>query len=71
MLLEFCGPLFMSQPVSNNVMYRLSQEGDETVIKFLHTAFGPILPAHREGVSKGWGHIHDQVLKRAERTERA
>ncbi len=34
-LLEFCGPLFMSQPVSNNVMYRLSQDGDETVIKIL------------------------------------
>ena len=66
-LLEFCGPLFMSQPVSNNVIYRLSQEGDETVIKFLHTAFGPILPSHREGVTKGWGYMNDQARKRAER----
>jgi uncharacterized protein YndB with AHSA1/START domain len=65
-LLEFCGPLFMSQPVSNNVQYRLSEEGGETVIKFLHTAFGPILASHREGVSKGWGYMNDQAKKRAE-----
>jgi len=25
-LLEFSGPLFMSQPVANNVQYRLSEE---------------------------------------------
>ena len=65
-LLEFCGPLFMSQPVSNNVQYRLSEEGGETVIKFLHTAFGPILASHREGVGKGWGYMNDQAKKRAE-----
>ena len=69
-LLEFCGPLFMSQPVSNNVQYRLSEEGGETVIKFLHTAFGPILASHREGVSKGWGYMNDQAKKRAEQADR-
>jgi hypothetical protein len=66
-LVEFCGPLFMSQPVSNNVIYRLSQDGDETVIKFVHTAFGPILEDHRKGVVRGWSHIHENVRKRAER----
>ena len=66
-LLEFSGPLFMSQPVTNNVMYRLSQDGDETVIKFCHSGFGPILPAHREGVTKGWSSIHTKMKQRAEK----
>jgi hypothetical protein len=68
-LLELCGPLFMSQPVSNNVIYRLSQDGDETVIKFVHSAFGPILEDHRKGVVGGWGHINENVRKRAERSK--
>jgi len=66
-LLEFCGPLFMSQPVSNNVIYRLSQEGNETVINFCHTAFGPVQPDHREGVNKGWAHMLTKARERAER----
>jgi hypothetical protein len=66
-LLEFYGPLFMSQPVANHVIYRLSQEGNETVIKFSHTAFGPIQPEHREGVKHGWTHMHSKVRERAER----
>jgi Activator of Hsp90 ATPase homolog 1-like protein len=66
-LLEFYGPLFMSQPVANHVIYRLSQEGNETVIKFSHNAFGPIPPEHREGVNKGWTHMHSKVRERAER----
>jgi Activator of Hsp90 ATPase homolog 1-like protein len=66
-LLEFYGPLFMSQPVANHVIYRLSQEGNETVIKFCHTAFGPIQPEHRQGVNQGWTHMHAKVRERAER----
>ena len=66
-LLEMRGPLMMSQPVINHIIYRLSEEGGETVIKFAHTAFGPIQPEHREGVTKGWTHIHEKVRERAER----
>jgi uncharacterized protein YndB with AHSA1/START domain len=66
-LLELRGPLMMSQPVVNHVIYRLTQEGEETIIKFAHTAFGPIQPEHREGVNKGWTHIHQKVRERAER----
>jgi len=66
-LLEFSGPLMMSQPVINHVIYRLSFEGNETVIKFSHSAFGPIQPEHREGVNKGWTYIHEKVRERAER----
>lgn len=68
-LLEFCGPLFMSQPVSNNVIYRLSQEGDETIIKFCHSGFGPIQEDHRKGVVGGWAHLHENARKRAEKSK--
>ena len=66
-LLEISGPLFMSYPVSNNLQYRLSEEGDETVIKFCHQGFGLIQEAHRKGVNQGWSYIHEQVKKRAEK----
>jgi hypothetical protein len=66
-LLELRGPLMMSQPVVNHVIYRLSEEGGETVIKFSHTGFGPIQPEHREGVNKGWTYIHEKIRERAER----
>ena len=68
-LLEFSGPLMMSYPVANNVIYRLSQEGDETVIKFCHSAFGVIQEDHRKGVVSGWNHIHESVRQRAEKSK--
>ncbi len=66
-LLEFSGPLFMSQPVANNVQYRLSEENGVTVIKFRHLGFGLIQEEHRKGVTGGWGHMNELVRKRAER----
>jgi hypothetical protein len=65
-LLEISGPLFMSYPVANNIQYRLSEEGDETVIRFCHSGFGLIEEAHRKGVSTGWAYMHEQARKRAE-----
>jgi hypothetical protein len=65
-LLEICGPLFMSYPVMSNLQYRLSEVDGVTLIKFHHTALGLIEDQHREGVGKGWGHIHASVRKRAE-----
>jgi hypothetical protein len=65
-LLEFTGPLFMSQPVANNVQYRLSEDGSGTLIKFRHAAFGLVLEEHRKGVVPGWTHMNQQVRKRAE-----
>ena len=65
-LLEITGPLFMSYPVVSNVQYRLSEENGGTLIKFHHTALGLIQEDHREGVGKGWTHIHDRVRARAE-----
>ena len=65
-LLEFCGPLMMSYPVSNNVQYRLSEEDGVTVIKFRHSAFGLFPEDFRTGVSGGWGHMNERVRQRAE-----
>lgn len=66
-LLEFAGPLFMSLPVTNNVQYRLKEEGGVTVIHFQHSGFGLIQEQHRKGVVVGWSYMHEQVQKRAER----
>ena len=65
-LLEITGPLFMSYPVVSNVQYRLSEVDGGTLIKFHHTALGLIQEDHREGVGKGWTHIHARVRARAE-----
>jgi Activator of Hsp90 ATPase homolog 1-like protein len=72
-LLEISGPLFMSYPAVSNVQYRLSEADGGTLIKFHHTALGLIQDEHREGVGKGWSHIHARVKARAEagRTGRA
>ena len=69
-LLEICGPLFMSYPVVSNLQYRLSEVDGGTLIKFHHTALGMIEEQHRLGVSKGWGHMHASLRKRAEAAER-
>jgi len=65
-LLELHGPLFMSYPVVSNLQYRLSEEDGGTLIKFHHTALGLIQDEHRQGVGKGWSHIHDRVREHAE-----
>jgi uncharacterized protein YndB with AHSA1/START domain len=65
-LLEFCGPLMMSFPVTNNVQYRLSEENGVTLIKFHHLGFGQVQDDHRKGVSIGWNYMMEQAKKRAE-----
>jgi hypothetical protein len=65
-LLEITGPLFMSYPVISNVQYRLSEEDGGTLIRFHHTALGLIQDGDREGVGKGWTHIHARARVRAE-----
>ena len=66
MLLEICGPLFMSYPVVSNVQYRLSQANGGTLIQFKHAALGLIQEDHRKGVTGGWGYMNAGVRKRAE-----
>ena len=67
-LLEFSGPLFMSQPVANNVQYRLSASGEGTLIKFRHSGFGLVHEDHRKGVNKGWSYMNQKVRERAEKS---
>jgi hypothetical protein len=65
-LLEICGPLFMSYAAVSNLQYRLSKVDGGTLIKFQHIALGLIPDEHREGMGKGWKHIHEKVRQRAE-----
>lgn len=66
-LIEFAGPLMMSQAVTNNVQYRLKQEGNETVIQFHHFAYGTIPENFRSGMPEGWRLLLEAVRKQAER----
>jgi hypothetical protein len=64
-LLEISGPLFMSNPVINNLQYRLKESGGVTLITFQHQAFGLILDEYRKA-KEGWSHWHQKVKQRAE-----
>src|ERR1700722_14133981 len=39
-LLEISGPLFMSFPAVSHLQYRLTSEGNTTVLSLIHRAFG-------------------------------
>ena len=65
-LVEITGPLFMSYPVLSNLQYRLSEEDGGTLIKFHHLAFGAIPDDHKQGMGKGWTHMHARLKERAE-----
>ena len=65
-LLEIWGPLFMSTAASSNLMYRLSETPEGTLIKFTHTAFGPFPEEHRSQLATGWSALHARVRKAAE-----
>ena len=64
-LLEICGPLFMSNPVINNLQYRLKESRGVTLITFRHQAFGLILEEYRRA-KQGWGYMHEKVKQRAD-----
>jgi hypothetical protein len=64
-LLEICGPLFMSNPVINNLQYRLKESRGVTLITFRHQGFGLILEEYRNA-KQGWSYMHEKVKQRAE-----
>jgi len=71
-LLEIHGPLFMSAPAVSHVLYRLSADGDGTLVRFSHRAIGQIPPEFRDGsrnVNNGWGSLLARVRRAAERRE--
>jgi uncharacterized protein YndB with AHSA1/START domain len=69
-LLELCGPLFMSYPVTNNLQYRLTKTEDGTLITFRHTAFGFIPDDVREGMAQGWAELWERIQRAAEKKGR-
>ena len=65
-LLEIWGPLFLSTAATSNLMYRLSETPDGTLITFTHTLVGPFPEDHRSQLATGWATLHARVCKAAE-----
>jgi hypothetical protein len=66
-LLELGGPLFMSDPVINNLQYRLTRSEQGTLITFRHAALAFIPDEVWEGITREWGHLSDRIQRAAER----
>jgi uncharacterized protein YndB with AHSA1/START domain len=65
-LLEIWGPLFMSTAATSNLMYRLTETPDGTLIRFTHTLVGPFPDDHRSQLATGWATLHARVRSAAE-----
>ena len=69
-LLEIWGPLFMSTAATSNLIYRLTETPDGTLIKFRHTVVGPFPEDNRPLMGQGWAAMHARVRKAAEAAAR-
>jgi len=65
-LLEIWGPLFMSSGATSNLLYRLTETPEGTLITFTHTLVGPFPEEHRSRLKSGWSALHARVRKAAE-----
>ena len=65
-LLEIWGPLFMSTAATSNLLYRLSETDEGTLITFMHAVFGPFPEDHRPQLGTGWTALHARVRAAAE-----
>ena len=65
-LLEIWGPLFMSTAATSNLLYRLGETPEGTVISFTHTLVGPVPEDHRPRLASGWAVLHARVRAAAE-----
>ena len=65
-LLEIWGPLFMSTAATSNLMYRLSETDEGTLITFTHTVVGPFPEDQRPHLGTGWAELHARVRAAAE-----
>ena len=68
-LLEIWGPLFMSTAATSNLLYRLSETDEGTLITFTHTVVGPFPEDHRPQLGTGWAALHARVRAAAEAAE--
>lgn len=59
-LLEMCGPMMMSYPVSSHIQYRLTEQSGAILLKLTHQALGLITAEHLAGIDQGWEeHLRD------------
>ena len=65
-LLEIWGPLFMSTAATSNLLYRLTETPEGSLITFTHTLVGPFPEDHRQPLTTGWSALHARVRKAAE-----
>ena len=65
-LLEIWGPLFMSTAATSNLLYRLTETPEGTLITFTHTLVGPFPEEHRSRLAPGWAVLHKRVRTAAE-----
>ena len=65
-LLEIWGPLFMSTSATSNLLYRLTEVEDGSLITFTHTLTGPFPEDHRQQLGAGWAALHARVRTAAE-----
>ncbi len=61
--------MFMSAPVMSHMLYRLTDEGGRTRLKFSHRAIGQIPPEFRDadGLNRGWSHMIGRISEIAEK----
>lgn len=65
-LLEIWGPLFMSTAATSNLLYRLRETPEGTLITFTHTLVGPFPEEYRPRLATGWAALHARVRNAAE-----
>jgi hypothetical protein len=65
-LLEIWGPLFLSTAATSNLIYRLKETPEGTLINFTHTLVGPFPPEQRQRLATGWTALHARVRRAAE-----
>jgi uncharacterized protein YndB with AHSA1/START domain len=66
-LLEMCGPMMMSYPVSSHIQYRLTEQSGGILLKLTHQALGLITAEHLTGIDKGWEEHVQQIRIAAEK----
>jgi uncharacterized protein YndB with AHSA1/START domain len=65
-LLEIIGPMPMSYAAVNHIQYRLTAQGNGTLLTFTHQAMGVIAPEHRDGMPQGWAYKLKRMREIAE-----
>jgi len=68
-LLELYGPMFMSFAAINHAQWRVTPaaDGKSCTLTLTHRCLGEVTQEQREGMTKGWGSIVEQIKARAQR----